>query len=387
MKKVLIVIQSLYNGGAERSLVNLLNELPQDKYSIDLLLFRKEGMFLNQVPEFINVLDTPKVLKAMYSPLSKSGKYALLKAFYTFRSRVAEKDIKRRRSYRWHKFYTKKINELSCHYDVAIAYAANDVLYFVDEKVNASRKIAWIHNDYVSAGYSAECDFPHLKNMDAIVTISQACKEILDQVFPSLCDRTFNIPNITSPKIIRKNADEFFPAEYVEDEFTILSIGRLSRQKGFDLAINAAAILKQKGIQFKWFIIGNGELYKTLISLIDELDVSDVISFIGTRENPYPYIKKCNVLVQTSRFEGKSMVLDEAKIIGTPIIATDYATVRDQINDNEGMIVPMTPDGIASGIQNLNEDNEKILKIKNYLLSRDYGNQAEVSKYIELIDG
>ena len=378
---------SLYNGGAEKSLVNFLNELPRDKYQIDLLLFKRNGMFMKQVPDFVNILQTPQGLNKMFVPVRKSGKYMITRIYNTLKTRLVEKESKRRRAHRWNNCFTKHIEKLEGFYDVAIGYTSNEVLYYLNEKVSAKRKIVWVHNDYIGAGHSAEYDYPHLINIDDIVTISEKCKNILDEVFPDLKGRTHNIPNITSSAVVRNRADEFIPEEYDVKNFNILSIGRLDEQKGFDMAIEAASIMKKRGLNFKWCVIGSGVLEKTLKKQIKEFGVEDVFYLIGTRNNPYPYIKNCDILVQSSRFEGKSVVLDETKILAKPIVATDYATVRDQIEDNkEGIIVPMTPVGIADGIEDLYKNKDKQEFIHNYLISNEYGNQYEIVKYMELID-
>lgn len=388
MKKILFIMLSLYNGGAEKSLVNLLNELPPEKYEIDLLLFRPEGMFLQQVPANVKILETPHALKRLFGPISKAGIYMIPKTLATFCTALAEKKYKYRRAYRWMRFYSKYIAKLPQHYDVAIGYTSNEVMYYLNEKVNADRKLVWVHNDYVAAGYPADYDRPHMHNMDGIVTISQSCKEILQQVFPEYADRIYDIPNITSSKMIRSRANEALPAEYTDGEFTILSIGRLDGQKGFDMAIDAAAILKASGRKFSWFIMGSGELEKTLRAQIESLDLSDRIYLMGTRENPYPYIKHCDLLVQSSRYEGKSVVLDEAKILAVPILATNYPTVADQIADGEeGVIVAMNPQAIADGIERLMCDEASRKHMQEYLSAREYGNQQEITKYIKIIDG
>lgn len=306
----------------------------------------------------------------------------------TLFSSLVEKKYKWRRAYRWNHCYTNLIEPLEKQYDVAVGYTSNEVLYFLNEKVNARRKLVWIHNDYIAAGHPPAYDYPHLCNMDGIVTISETCKQILDDLFPDLIDRIFNIPNITSSQIVYRRADAFVPEEYGTGDDIILSVGRLSEQKGFDLAIRAAAILKQRNLPFSWFIIGDGPLKKQLQEQIDMLDVKDRVHLIGVRENPYPYIRNCSLLAQTSRYEGKSVVLDETKILGVPILATDYPTVRDQILDGmEGMIVPMTAEGIADGIEKMMQNPAIGRKIRTYLAEHEYGNQAEVLKYMKLIDG
>lgn len=385
-KKILFALYSLYNGGAEKSLVNLLNELPPDKYDIDIVTFKPGGMFVSQVPSYVNILDVPNDLAKLYGNINEAGSYFLTKLIGTAISKVRYRNSNQK-GYRWEHFYSSKIDKLKKTYDIAIAYSVGEILYYIDEKVNAKRKIVWVHNDYISMGYSKMYDHSHMRNMDTIVSISALCVKILQEEFPDLSDKCMYLQNITSSLVVKRRAEEFYPSEYGEQMNILLSVGRLNQQKGFDMAIKAATILKTKGIMFKWFVIGDGQLKDELTRQINESGINDCFVLIGTKQNPYPYIKNCLVFVQPSRFEGKSVVLDEAKILGAPIVATAYPTVKDQIEDgNEGIIVDMSPEAIAEGIERMIENNELREHIHLYLTSREYGNQAEVDKYIELID-
>lgn len=386
MKKLLIVMSTLYNGGAEKSLVNFLNELPEDKYEIDLLLFKREGMFLKQVPEFVTVLETPEKVKKLYGNLKGAGILMPVKLLGTAVSKIMSKNFREQKSIRWKYFYGPNIPKLQEHYDVAMAYISGEILYYLDEKVEADRKIVWIHNDYKAAKHPRKYDYPHLKNMDYIVSISDMCVNILKDEFPEFADKIGYLPNITSSTVIHNRAEEFYPVEFEKDCFNILSIGRLSEQKGFDMAIEAVGKLKDINKKFKWYIIGNGELKDELQSQIDKAGLQENVVLLGTRDNPYPYIKNCSLFVQPSRYEGKSVVLDEAKILGVPIMATNYPTVGDQlINGTEGIIVDMSSEGIAQGIKDVLEDKKDMAGCVNYLNNRDYGNQSEITLYYDVI--
>ena len=224
--------------------------------------------------------------------------------------------------------------------------------------------------------------------MDAIVTISEKCSDILKATFPEFNNKIYNIPNITSSTIIRKKSKEYYPKEYNNNRFIILSIGRLVPLKGFDLAIKVAALLKSENILFSWYLVGNGECKNSLNNLINKNNISDVFFMLGPKDNPYPYIKNADLLVQLSKYEGKSVVLDESKILGTPIVVTNYETVYDQIIDTkEGIIVERNEKKIANIIKQLILNSSKRLSIKSYLESREYGNQHEVQKYISIIEG
>ena len=388
MKKLLFIALSLYNGGAEKSLVNLLNELSKyEGYNIDLLLFRQEGPFLKQLPDSVTLIKTPKLLEELYSTKRKSKIISIYRIYATVVSRILEKDKKNAYALRWEKFYSKKIDRLSTIYDVAIAYMGNEIMYFLDEKVQAKKKIAWVHNDYRKAGLPKKYDAPHFKHMDAVVTISDECLQILNEEFPEICSKTYNIANITSSEVTRRKAEEFNPTEFNNKGNIILSVGRLDKQKGFDFAIKVASILKRRNLRFEWYIIGDGTLRPQLEMQISDLDVSDCFFLLGAKENPYPYIKNCTIIAQTSRFEGKSVVLDEAKILCKPIVVTNYPTVHDQIVDGkEGMIVSTNAEDIADGIQKMLEKEELRNGFSKYLEVHEYGNQDEIQKYIDLIE-
>lgn len=385
VKKILFVIQTLSFGGAERSLINLLHELPQDQYDVDLLLFKKKGAFLQQVPEWVNVLEVPHGLKELYSPFHKSGKFFFPKLAGTALSRLLWRTRKKRAAFRWKYFYKNVIPQIPTQYDIAVAYSGSEVQYLVRDCVCASRKIVWIHNDYRSAQYSRKDDAPYFADMDAIVSVSEECVRAIKETFPEYADKVYCVENITSSALLKKQAKMFAPEEYNFDANVLLSIGRMGPQKGFDMAISAAAIMKKMQVPFRWYIIGEGKLWKKLEKQIRDEGVEDCVFLLGTRSNPYPYINNCTVLVQPSRFEGKSVVLDEAKILGTPILATNYSTVRDQIIEGkEGVIMPMTPDGIARELAGFLADKEKQAKIREYLCTREYGNQKEIEKYLTI---
>ena len=385
VKKIIFVIQTLSFGGAERSLINLLHELPQEKYEVDLLLFKKKGPFLQQVPQWVNVLEIPRGLKELYSPLRQSGKYCLTKLAGTVSAKLLWRTRKKRAAFRWKYFYKDKIPVIPGQYDVAVAYSGSEVHYLVRDCISAERKMVWVHNDYRTAEYSCKDDLPYFADMDAIVSVSEECVSTLRETFPEYAEKVSCIENITSSVLVRNQAEAFTPEEFEAGYPALLSIGRMGPQKGFDMAISAAAILKRNQVRFRWYIIGEGKLKEKLEKQIQDEQVEDCVILLGTRNNPYPYIKNCTLLVQPSRFEGKSVVLDEAKILGTPIAATCYPTVRDQIlEDREGVIMPMNPEGIAKGIAEVLEDQKKLASIRDYLLGHEYGNQKEISKYIEL---
>lgn len=387
MKKVLFVLYSLCIGGAEKSLVNLLNELPPDKYEVDLLLFRRTGEFLSQVPEWVNVLETPEAMKRLYGPMKKAGKYLLAKGGGILAARMMRRTRKSQYAWRWKHVFVKRIPSLQKHYDVAVAYAGSENMYMIADHVSADRRIVFIHTDYRTAKYSAEDDDAYFAQMDEIVSISQKCVDVLAEVFPQHKHKLHYLENITSSALVKARADAYEPTELAQDGACIMSVGRLAAPKGFEMAIDAAAILKERGLDFHWYIVGGGELHGALQAQIEERGLQEQFVLLGARDNPYPYMKHCNVLVQSSRYEGKSVVLDEAKMLRKPIVATAYPTVRDQVLEGcEGIVTAMNPTAIADGVQRMLTDDALRASVEKYLGEHEYGNQSEVEKYMQLLD-
>ena len=387
MKKILFVMHSMEFGGAERSLANMLCEMPKQQYEVDVLLFRKEGAFLSQLPEWIRVLDTPEELRGLYASVAKAGRQRLPKVLGTLCARIVRRTKKAGAAWRWRHVFSPRIKPLDGHYDVAVAYTGAEIMYFVDEKVNADKKIVFIHNDYRTAGYSSVDDAPYFSRMDVIVSISEQCVQVLKDEFPEQAARVEYLENITSSELICRRAQEFVPKEYQKDKVNILSVGRLWKQKGFDLAVDAAAILRDRGIDFCWYIVGEGALREPLQKQINAFDLTDRFILLGTRSNPYPYMMHCDLLVQSSRYEGKSVVLDEAKMLCVPIVSTAYPTVADQIVDGrEGVVTEMSAQGLADGILRLIGDKALRAELKAYLSRNEYGNREEIEKYIKLFE-
>lgn len=396
--KLLIVHYSLYNGGAERSLVNFLTLLPPDRYAIDLMLFRREGLFYAQLPKHVRVIEAPPLLPDLfYNPNSMDARSGGLRGLRARAVRtlgtgtaalLAHGKNNASKQLRWKYFYRHAIQPLPGAYDVAMAFMHNEPTYFVCDKVSAKRKLAWVHNDYSRTGLKPELDEPYYARMDGVATISDGCLRVLQSTFPDLQSKFRCLPNLTSAQTVRTLAQAFAPEEFDPSVPALLSVGRLNAQKAYDLSIAAAALLKKRGVPFRWYVIGSGEKYDELKAQIAQADVGDRLLLLGARENPYPYMARCDVLVQNSRYEGKSVVLDEAKILGRPILATRYPTVGDQLTDGEtGVLADVNAEAIAEGIERLLRDEALRARLSANLSALELDNTEQIARYMEWISG
>lgn len=394
-KNILFVIPSLGAGGAEKSLVNLLNQIDYDKFNVDLFMFSHGGIFLEFLPKEVNILELPSDyisfslrFKQSLMTMIKNKQFSLLvnKLKFTLVNRV-KKDSENIEQYNW-KYLSKCFDKIDKNYDAAIGYLEKTSIYFCVDKVIADKKIGFIHNDYDKLGMNPKIDIEYFDKLDNIVTVSQECLNVLEKRFPTQKHKMSIMYNIVSPTMINKMAEignrNLFNKS--NNETIILSIGRLHNQKGFDMAIKACKKLLDKNYNIKWYVIGEGEERERLLGLIKENNLEDRFILLGLKSNPYPYIKQSDIYVQPSRYEGKSIALDEAKILKKTIIVTNYSTVKDQINNNiNGLIADMNSIDIYNRIEEVIINQSIKERLINNLNKEYLGTESELEKLYEMI--
>ena len=394
-KKILFCTWNLKAGGGQKSLVSLLNTIDPNRYDIDLLLMEKDGLFLPLVPKYINIIEADKNLAVLHhSPLEFSyfrGKGFLfwLKVLYSrVKAKVKYKDLEKGQGY-W-MTWCKYIPELSTVYDCAISFIERDMNWYIIDKTRAKRKLLWIHSVYTSLGLNPVFDIKYFKQADLVATMAETGLESLQQTFPSIKEKFIILENISNGALINKLAQ--IPIK--EKEYTdfkgmkILSVGRLDDVKNYDLAIDTAIELRSKHIDFIWYVIGEGSLRNRLEERIEKNNLGDCFKLIGLRENPYQYMRVADMVVMTSKFEGRSIALDEAKILHKLIVTTNYDSATDVVdNGKTGLICNMDAQSIANGIIHLHNDSTLAKSILTNLESKDWDNTKEVEKYYKAIDG
>lgn len=391
MKKVLFLCSSYRAGGAERAFVSLLNTLPLDKIEAHVMVIEEEGLFMNQVPTNIVIKHAPKEMVVANARFKSSYFWkhvtipTLLKKIVSI---IKGKLPKYRKSLGSQQYFWNEIKKTvptnSEEYDVVISFMGGFCNYYAIDKVNAKKKILWFHNDYNKVACTPSFDEPYFSVADYVATISQVCVDALVDNFPHLKDKFIVVENISPASlIVRKSkepSDDFSIKNY---DFTISSVGRLHEQKGYDMAIDAARILKEKGLSFCWYVVGEGELRPILESQIKKYELENYFKLLGIRANPYPYIANSTIFVMTSRFEGKSIALDEAKILCKPILSTIYPSVYDNIEDGiNGILVEQTPADIANGIERLYKDDKLRQSLISYLETHPLSNEIAVRNQI-----
>lgn len=387
-------------GGAERALLGLLNALDTSRVNVDLFVNQHTGEFMPLIPEKINLLPEKRGYNAIERPMKQILLEGQLGVLY---GRLKAKWLHAK----YHKKLTGEAAKMDSsgfqyvadavqpflpslehlgEYDLAISFITphNIVL----NKVKAKKKIAWIHTDYSTIHVDVEKELPVWSGYDHIVSISPDCTRSFLKTFPSLKEKIVEIENILSPDFVRSQADLLD----VRDELSpsgikLLSVGRYTHAKNYDNVPDIARLIVEAGFpDLRWYIVGFGSDEALIRQKIAEAGMKDHVILLGKKENPYPYIKACDVYLQPSRYEGKSVTVREAQILCKPVIVTDYPTAKSQIQDGvDGVIVPMDNEGCARGIVNVIRNKELLNTISAYLSTHDYGNESEVEKVYKLL--
>lgn len=326
-KKILFVIESLQLGGGEKSLVTLLHNLDYEGLEVDLLLFNRGGIFEKFLPEQVRILEgkNPR-LNLIDRILYKSGKIVHF-------GKLHEAQL-------FWKIAGYKTVPLSGHYDVAIAYNQQFPTYFVAEKVNAAKKLAWMNTLYISAGYNADFDWPYFQKFSTLVGVSAEAVDSLNSAFKTAGYplNTALVKDIIDTEMIARQAKEPQPIPFSGDSLNIVTVCRLAPPKGLEIAIGAAELLHQKGINFRWYVIGEGSERPHLEQLIAKKGLTERFLMPGSTDNPYPYMKNCDIYVQTSLVEGLGMSVIEAVILQKPVVCTNFDTAAAIVTEDDRVV-------------------------------------------------
>ena len=399
--RIFIAIHYLEIGGAEISLIGLLQALDYGKYDVDLFLYSHRGELMDYIPKEVNLLpeipEYAQIERPMKAALKDGHWRIVLRRLWAKRRfaryRKAKKPVDNGAVFGYvFDSVTPVLPSLSHlgEYDLAISFLTPHNI--VAEKVLAKKKAAWIHTDYSKIDVNTELELPVWSKFDYVVSISDQVTDIFLVVFPSLKDRIVRIDNILLPKFVRDRAEQI-PQEFVEQEMpkkkgrvNLLSVGRFCHAKNYDNVPDICKRIVESGIDVCWYIIGFGGDEPLIREKIAESGMQDHVIILGKKSNPYPYIKACDIYIQPSRYEGNSVTVREAQILCKPVVVTDYPTARSQVvNGVDGIVVPMDNVYCASSILKMIGNEKKTSQIVNYLFVHNYGNESEVMKLQELI--
>lgn len=397
-KKIIIVSHNLRIGGVERSLIGLLNSFDYTKYHVDLFLFVHDGELFSLLPKEVNLLPENKKYKGQILSVKENlvlGNLDLLIQKYRAK-KAANKYLNQNKLSSENMVYSNYLqkyaltvlpNISNVEYDLAISFLTPH--YTVTEKVNAKKSIAWIHTDYSLFEFDKKAEIEMWQPYDHIAGISEDSTKGFVQQFPELKEKVIIIENILHPKFIHEQASVFHVEQEmpkIESEFRFCSVGRFSHAKNFDQVPFMAKRLLEKGVKFKWYLIGFGADEALIRDKIYEADMEKHVIILGLKQNPYPYMKACDVYLQPSRYEGKAVTVREAQILGKPVVITKFPTSGSQLNDGvDGVIVPMDIEGCVNGIYQLLQNPSLLNNLVENCKNGNFGNEEEVEKIYVLI--
>lgn len=393
-KKILFMVSSMNIGGVEKSLLSLLAVIPKEKYEITILTLDKKGGFLEYIPNNVKLIEAEwfKYIKPiiMDTPQNIIKRYIKNYEFLKIPSFIYSyfKSKKTNDRYIYYKHVLKSIPECKEKYDVAIAYAGPTEIIdaYISHKVKAEKKIAWVHFDISKHKINKKLYNNLYERFDKIFAVSNECKKKLDEIIPAVRNKSEVLFNIVSEDLINEMSESYVDFDDNYKGIKIITVGRLSKEKGQDLAIKALAKLKKDRYDVKWYCIGEGNSRREFEQLIKEYNLENNFLLLGSTSNPYPYIKNADIYVQTSRHEGYCLTLAEAKALNKPIVTTNFIGAYEQIKNNEnGIIVSCNENDLADAIRKLIDEKEICSKFSNKLREEKIDTTNEVNKLLDYI--
>lgn len=400
MKKILFVINTMGQGGAERAMLELMKRMDRKRFKLYFLVMLNRGELFPEVPGFVRILNPhPDYGSVLAHAKPVLAKIVVKKALFhgnvfknmpwLFQNFLAQK---RTGGIQADKLLWKIVSdgtpELPERFDAAIAYLEGGAAYYVADHVRAEKKLAFIHSEYEKSGFTPMLDHGCYDHMDRIYTVSQGGRASFLHMYPAYEGKTHIFYNMINAEWIRKRAmqGEGFTDGF--EGFRIVTIGRLHYLKGYDIAIPALKMLKEAGYPMRWYVLGEGPLRRKVEQWIREYGLEQDFVLLGAVKNPYPYLKQCDLYVHATRTEGKSIAIEEAQVLGKAIIASDCPGNREQIRDREnGRLIPLEAKEIQKAVQELFEDEEQRKRYERASTAMDFSKKEQLQEFCRFLEG
>lgn len=389
MIKLLILTSSFAMGGTEAALNSLLHKLDEKKYDVTVLSITREGPMMEGVPAYVS-LKQLKFSDPKYR-IFVSGRKEKTESLKTFLAKLQKRFwyLKYKETAENNQLYEKLLDCTETEteeYDLLLDFHGYG--YFLTaygaKKIKAKKKAMWIHDENVWWIYKIAS---YLPEYDKIFCVSKAVMASFLKQFPQYEKRTQVFYNLTDTKRILQRAEELLNDNRYIGEEKLLTIGRMEEQKGYDIALTAAEILKHRNVRFQWFFMGDGNLRGQIQKEIRNKNLEDCVKMLGRCRNPYPYIKGCTIYIQPSRHEGYATTILEAKVLEKPIIASNIPSNSEQIqNGSNGFLVNLNGESFADKIQQLLTDKNIMEKITENLKKESIDFSDEIHKLENLLE-
>lgn len=394
-KKVLFVIDTLRIGGAEKSLVSLLQLIDYNVFDIDLLLFGRNGEFERFLPSSVTIIPPPELYNHLKNSVFNNlirGRVALAMSRIAYSVALRfHRVFSKKATVRWYNqafwtYFAKFITPQPGIYDTAIAYSQGIPTFFVVDKVSSANKIGWINVYYNLSVAESRFNERFYGSLKKIVLVSDGALEVFQKVFPQYSNKMLVIHDLCNAELLRCMACEG-TTEMDMSLPRILTVSRLDKDfKGLDISLATADVLVQRGIRFNWYFVGDGKDRAFMEDYIKTHKLKQYVHLLGAKANPYPFFKNATLYVQTSRQEGWGISIVEARLFNIPVVTTEYGTVWNQmVQRKNGIVTNYDPSCIADAIQELLGDERLYSEMREYLSQEKKGNTEEFLKIKSLI--
>lgn len=381
-RKVLVVVHQLNFGGVQKALISALNALDYSENEVTLYVRKNRTDLLSQVNKNVSKViinqDTTKYYRKPYAiwlqlllKINNSSK---------IKQKLNDNIILSQMKYENEHYFSDDIE-----YDIAVSYIQSYTAKFVDENVKAKRKVMFYHG---STDEFHDVNEKAMQHFERIYCVSKGAQQAIQSFYPKFAEKIHCLENYVDAESVIEKSNRFVP-DYPNDKLVLCSCGRITPVKGFDLAVEAAAILKQQGLNFKWYFVGDGIDRQKIEQLIIDKRLSEVIEITGLQDNPYPFIKNSDIYVQPSYEEAHPLSVIEAQILRKLIVSTATIGGQSIIHDGcDGVISDINSKSLAEKISLIVHNKDLQETICANLLKIDYSDdyirfQNEWSKLLE----
>lgn len=391
MKRIIFVNNNMKIGGVQKSLYNLLWELSsEEEYAITLLLFSKSGPYVDNLPKNITVLECPGLFKYLgisQAEAKNSPKEYVVRGLLATICRLFGRATVM-------KLMLMFQPKLSGCYEYAISFLHNGrekAFYggtqeYVLNCINARSKIAFLHCDYLRCGAHHTYNDKIMSKFDIITACSDGCRAAFEIEMPDLRDRCVTVTNCHNFSEIKMKAAET-PVIYDKKYINVVSVSRLSSEKGIERAIKAISYSIEKGIPVNYHIIGDGTMYDELDIIVKDLKLDNSVFFYGEQDNPYRYIKNADLLLISSYHEAAPMVIDEARCLGVPVLSTRTTSSFDMITLREcGWVCENTLHDLKEALYSVLNDRKALMQLKETLIQTQVTNNIAISQFKKMLN-
>ena len=398
-KKILFVYDSMMTGGTSTALLSLINAIDREKYDVSLILYTNSGAHIDDIPDYVHLLS-PAYKKSKISFLNSSKRKIIrtvfngqcLKAIMVyFKYRGTSKgNLRHILMHYGMKAQVSLSRVVKEKYDIAIGFMEGWAdQYVISKKITAKKKYVWIHPQYKNCSLVPEIDRPVFKKADGIALVAEECLAEFLEIFPEFESKTKIVPNIISAELLVKKASSQ-TISIKSGRINLCTVCRCDvKVKGLDRMLRALSQLKEEGLcdGVVWHVIGDGADFNSFKSDIEKSNMKENIILYGNKQNPLPFLLKMDAFVLVSRYEGKPVSVTEAQILGLPCLVTNYASANSQIKHGyNGMIMSNNYEAIYNGLKTVVNNPNLLNKWKRNIKNDSFGNEADISKFYNLLE-